>query len=162
MTEALRAAGIPFREGEPLSRHTSMGVGGEAAVLALPRTSAELQATLAIRADQEAPHRVLGGGSNLVVSDEGLDELVVHTASLRSVSIEEDGTVTAEAGANLIGTAVKCCRAGWRGLQSAVGIPGSVGGPRLRSTRARTCRDGCWPNGSGADLASGATISATA
>ena len=39
MTEALRQAGIPHREREPLSRHTTMGVGGEAAVMALPRTS---------------------------------------------------------------------------------------------------------------------------
>ena len=136
MSESLRAAGIPFREGEPLSRHTSMGVGGEAAVMALPRTSAELQATLAIRADQDAPHRILGGGSNLVVSDAGLDELVVHTASLRSVTIREDGTVTAEAGANLIAAAVKCCRAGWRGLESAVGIPGSVGGAAVMNAGA--------------------------
>ena len=136
MTEALGQAGIPFREGEPLSRHTRMGVGGEAAVLALPRSAEELQTTLRIRADLEAPHRVLGGGSNLVVADEGLDELVVHTGSMSGVAIHEDGAVTAEAGANLIGTAMKCCRAGWRGLESAVGIPGSVGGAAVMNAGA--------------------------
>jgi len=136
MSEALRQAGIPIREREPLSRHTSMGVGGAAAVMALPRSVAELETTLRIRADLDAPHRVLGGGSNLVVADEGLDELVVHTGSLRAVTIGEDGTVTAEAGANLIATAMKCCRAGWRGLESAVGIPGSVGGAAVMNAGA--------------------------
>ena len=68
--------------------------------------------------------------------DEGLDELVVHTGSMRGVTIHEDGAVTAEAGANLIGTAVKCCRAGWRGLESAVGIPGSVGGAAVMNAGA--------------------------
>jgi UDP-N-acetylmuramate dehydrogenase len=122
MTQALLSAGIPFREGEPLSRHTTMGVGGEAAVMAFPRSGEELRKTLQIRADLEAPHRVLGGGSNLVVVDEGLDELVVNTESMKGVTVREDGAVTAEGGANLIRTARQTTRGGWRGLESAVGI----------------------------------------
>ena len=55
---------------------------------------------------------MLGGGSNLVVVDEGLDELVVNTEAMKQVTIGEDGVVTAEAGANLINTVVKCGRAG--------------------------------------------------
>jgi len=136
MTAALREAAIPYREGEPLSRHTTMGVGGPAAVMAFPRGVEELRTTLEIRAGLEAPHRVLGGGSNLVVVDEGLDELVVNTDSLRVVTIREDGVVTAEGGANLIHTVVKCGRAGWRGLESAVGIPGSVGGAAVMNAGA--------------------------
>jgi UDP-N-acetylmuramate dehydrogenase len=136
MTPALRQAGIPYREGEPLSRHTTMGVGGPAAVMAFPRTARELQAALRLRAELGVPHRILGGGSNLVAVDEGLDELVVDTEALRAVTIREDGSVTAEAGANLIGTVVKCGRAGWRGLESAVGIPGSVGGAAVMNAGA--------------------------
>jgi UDP-N-acetylmuramate dehydrogenase len=136
MTTALDEAAIPYREGEPLSRHTTMGVGGPAAVMAFPRTPEELRATLQLRGDLDVPHRVLGGGSNLVVVDEGLDELVVNTEALRRVDIREDGTVVAEAGANLINTVVKCGRAGWRGLESAVGIPGSVGGAAVMNAGA--------------------------
>jgi UDP-N-acetylmuramate dehydrogenase len=136
MTAALREAGIPYRESEPLARHTTMGVGGPAAVMAFPRRARELQQALALRAELGVPHRVLGGGSNLVVVDEGLDELVVNTESLRDVRIAEGGRVTAEGGANLIGTVVKCCRAGWRGLESAVGIPGSVGGAAVMNAGA--------------------------
>ena len=133
---ALQKAAIPYRESEPLSRHTTMGVGGPAAVMAFPRSSDELRQTLQIRAALGAPYRVLGGGSNLVVADEGLDELVVNTGSLKAVTIGEDGAVTAEAGANLIHTAVLCGRAGWRGLESAVGIPGSVGGAAVMNAGA--------------------------
>jgi UDP-N-acetylmuramate dehydrogenase len=136
MTTALRDAAIPYREEEPLSRHTTMGVGGKAAAMAFPRTGAELAAALQIRADLGVPHRILGGGSNLVVVDEGLDELVVNTDALRGVDIREDGRVRAEAGANLINTVVKCGRAGWRGLESAVGIPGSVGGAAVMNAGA--------------------------
>jgi UDP-N-acetylmuramate dehydrogenase len=136
MTQALQQAGIAYREGEPLSRHTTMGVGGEAAVMAFPRSSEQLRATLQIRADLQAPHRVLGGGSNLVVVDEGLDELVVNTESMRAVTLGEDGSVTAEGGANLIRTVVQTTRAGWRGLESAVGIPGSIGGAAVMNAGA--------------------------
>jgi UDP-N-acetylmuramate dehydrogenase len=136
VTAALREAAIPFREAEPLSRHTTMGVGGPAAVMALPRSASELRQTLRLRAELGVPHRVLGGGSNLVVVDEGLDELVVNTRSLRTLEIDDDGRVTAAAGANLIHTAVSCCRAGWRGLESAVGIPGSIGGAAVMNAGA--------------------------
>jgi UDP-N-acetylmuramate dehydrogenase len=136
MTTALRDAAVPHREREPLARHTTMGVGGDAAVMAFPRTADELATTLRLRAELGVPHRVLGGGSNLVVVDEGLDELVVNTESMRGVDVREDGTVVADAGANLIQTVVRCARAGWRGLESAVGIPGSIGGAAVMNAGA--------------------------
>jgi UDP-N-acetylmuramate dehydrogenase len=136
VTAALREAAIPFRENEPFSRHTSMGVGGPAAVMAFPRTTAELQRTLALRGELEVPHRILGGGSNLVVVDAGLDELVVNTEDMRHVTIGDKGAVTAEGGANVIRTVVACCRAGWRGLESACGIPGSIGGAAVMNAGA--------------------------
>jgi UDP-N-acetylmuramate dehydrogenase len=136
MTGALREAAVPFRENEPLARHTTMGVGGPAAVMAFPRSSEELRQTLRLRAELGVAHRVLGGGSNLVAVDEGLDELVVNTAEVRRVVIREDGEVTAEGGANLIFTVVRCCRAGFRGMESAVGIPGSIGGAAVMNAGA--------------------------
>ena len=136
VTAALQAAGVPFREAEPFAKHTSMGVGGPAAVMAFPRSAAELQKTLALRGEHGVPHRVLGGGSNLVVVDEGLDELVINTQDVQHVAVGDDGVVTAEGGANLIRTVVRACRAGWSGLQSAVGIPGSVGGAAVMNAGA--------------------------
>lgn len=136
MTAALREAGVPLREGEPLARHTTMGVGGPAAVMAFPRSPEQLRRTLRLRRELGVPHRVLGGGSNLVVVDEGLDELVVNTEEMRRVEIHPDGQVAAEGGANLIATVVRCCRGGWRGMESAVGIPGSIGGAAVMNAGA--------------------------
>ena len=136
VTEALREIGVPFKEQEPFARHTSMGVGGPAAVMAFPRTARELEGTLRVRGELQVPHRILGGGSNLIVVDEGLDELVVNTTEMRKVEIAEDGRVTAEGGANVIRTVVRCCREGWRGLESAVGIPGSIGGAAVMNAGA--------------------------
>ena len=134
--DALKEAGVPFRENEPLARHTSMGVGGPASVMAFPRSPEELRAALRVRRQLDLPHRVLGGGSNLVVVDEGLDELVINTQDLEHVTLRDDGVVTAEGGANLIRLVVRCCRAGWAGMQSAVGIPGSVGGAAVMNAGA--------------------------
>ncbi len=136
MIEGLREVGVPFRENEPFARHTSMGVGGPAAVMAFPRTAAELRKALGVRRDTKAPHRILGGGSNLVVVDEGLDELVVNTREMCHVRVGDDGVVRAEGGAGMIRTVMRCCRAGWRGLESAVGIPGSVGGAAVMNAGA--------------------------
>src|SRR5262245_40604294 len=121
MTVALREAGVPFRENEPLARHTSMGVGGPAALMAFPRTPEQLRGALRLRHELGVPHRVLGGGSNLVVVDEGLDELVVNTREMCHVAVGADGVVDAAGGANLIRSVVRCCRAGLAGLESAVG-----------------------------------------
>ncbi len=133
---ALTELGVPYREREPFARHTSMGVGGPAAVMAFPRGTEELQACLRLRSELDVPHRVLGAGSNLVVVDEGLDELVVSTRELRGLEIGDDGRLAAEAGANLIRTVVQSCRAGWRGMESAAGIPGSVGGAAVMNAGA--------------------------
>jgi UDP-N-acetylmuramate dehydrogenase len=104
--------------------------------MAFPRSRTELQRTLALRAELEVPHRVLGGGSNLLVVDEGLDELVINTEEMRRLEIRDTGKVTAEGGANLIRSVMSCCRAGWRGLESACGIPGSVGGAAVMNAGA--------------------------
>jgi UDP-N-acetylmuramate dehydrogenase len=134
--EALREAGVPCREQEPFSRHTSMGVGGPAAVMVFPHSADELRRALKVRKELEAPHRVLGAGSNLIVADAGLDELVINTSQMCQVQVAKDGVVTAEAGANLTQAVVRSCRAGWKGLERAVGIPGSVGGAAVMNAGA--------------------------
>jgi UDP-N-acetylmuramate dehydrogenase len=136
VTAALREMDVPFLENEPFSRHTTMGVGGPAAVMAFPRSQEELRRSLALRHELDLPHRVLGSGSNLVVADEGLDELVVNTRRMDQVDIAADGVLHAGAGASLIRTVVRCCRAAWRGLERAVGIPGSLGGAAVMNAGA--------------------------
>jgi UDP-N-acetylmuramate dehydrogenase len=74
------------------------------------------------------PVRVLGAGSNLLVSDEGARGVVIHTGAMRIVRFAEGGRVEAEAGAHFPGLVRSAVSRGLRGLEGGVGIPGSVGG----------------------------------
>jgi UDP-N-acetylmuramate dehydrogenase len=117
------------REHEPLGPFTWLRLGGAAQYFAEP-TSVEELAGL-VRACQAAtlPVRVLGGGSNLLVRDEGVSGLVVSLSAAAFGRISVSGRrITAGGGAKLghvISTAV---REGLAGLEQLVGIPGTVGG----------------------------------
>ena len=71
---------------------------------------------------------VLGRGSNLLISDQGLDGVVLNMAELNEIRLEENNTVYAQAGALLSRIAVQAQQAGLAGFAFAHGIPGSLGG----------------------------------
>jgi UDP-N-acetylmuramate dehydrogenase len=113
--------GLTFRQHEPLSRHTRFGIGGPARAYVECRTEDALRHALSA-----GPCMVIGGGTNLVVSDEGVDGVVVRSTADR---IEISGTrVYAEAGADLQALVDATIAAGLRGIETMTGIPGSVGG----------------------------------
>ncbi len=106
-----------------------MKVGGEAEYFISPRSSIELAASLAIASDRHLPITVIGAGSNLLISDEGLAGLVVCTRHLRGIEFnEQSGQVTAAAGEPVARLAMQIASHGWSGFEWAVGIPGTVGG----------------------------------
>jgi UDP-N-acetylmuramate dehydrogenase len=117
------------RENEVLAPYTWLRLGGAAQYYAEPTSVAELQELVRRCRAEELPVRVLGGGSNILVRDEGVPGLVVSLTAPEFTSIEVDQrTVTAGGGARLghvISTAV---REGLSGLETFVGIPGTVGG----------------------------------
>ncbi len=112
-----------------MSEYTTFKVGGPVDLLVEPKDEASLSDLLkACRADGVRP-MVIGRGSNLLVPDEGLPLVVLHMGDdFSGVSLTEDGTVLAEAGA----TVIRLCRFALEqslgGLEFAFGIPGSVGG----------------------------------
>ena len=132
LTGALTAACIPVTTGEPLAHHTTFGIGGPAALCAMPSSIEQLTAALdAWRAFGDGcPLCVLGRGSNVLVSDDGFDGLCVLTGGAAGMTFGDDGTVTAECGVPLTTLAAACARDGTAlsGLEFAYGIPGSVGG----------------------------------
>ncbi|MDA8310443.1 MAG: UDP-N-acetylmuramate dehydrogenase [Actinomycetota bacterium] len=126
------------RLGEPLGELTTYRVGGAAAVLVDVESEADLarlrDAMISSGAAGRVPVLVLGKGSNLLVADSGFPGLVVRPkgalAGLRLPEPEAHGRALVRAGGAL-GLPVLARRsvdAGWRGLEWAVGIPGSVGG----------------------------------
>jgi UDP-N-acetylmuramate dehydrogenase len=120
------AAGDALLTDEPLRHHTTFRIGGPADWFVAARTPAALVAALAAAHELQLPVFLLGGGSNLLVSDEGFRGLVVRNACEK---VQFDGTaVFVEGGADYLEFIRQCQAANLAGLAYAAGIPGSVGG----------------------------------
>jgi len=113
---------------EPMSTYTTFRVGGPARRMVFPQSVAETAAVLDLAAENGWPWLVLGNGSNLLVRDEGLDLLVIHTGRMTGKELINETTVRAEAGISLTRLAVFALDHGLAGLAFAHGIPGSLGG----------------------------------
>lgn len=112
---------------EPMSQHTTFRIGGPADIYIEPATS-EVVPLINLLRNQQLPFTVIGNGSNLLVSDDGIEGVVVSLGkNASSVTVTED-TIEAEAGALLSVVANTAYKAGLTGLEFAAGIPGSVGG----------------------------------
>ena len=119
-------AGDDFLTDEPLRHHTTFRIGGPADWFVAARTPETLVASLAAAESLGVPVVVLGGGSNLLVSDEGFRGLVVKNACEQ---VQFDGTaVQVECGADYLEFIRLCQARSLAGLAYAAGIPGSVGG----------------------------------
>jgi UDP-N-acetylmuramate dehydrogenase len=118
-----------YRTDEPMKRHTTFKIGGPAAFYAEPDSVLQLKGLLRACRAQEVEAVVIGNGSNLLVSDEGIDGAVICLGPRFSgISLMEDGLVLAEAGATLAHLCRFAADNALSGLEFAYGIPGSVGG----------------------------------
>jgi UDP-N-acetylmuramate dehydrogenase len=111
----------------PLSRFTSLRVGGAADALASPPDREALARTLRVCAEHRLPVTVLGNGFNTLVRDGGVEGVVLRLAALREIR-REGGDLVAEAGVSHASLTRHCAREGLAGLEFAAGIPGTVGG----------------------------------
>ncbi|REJ93146.1 MAG: UDP-N-acetylmuramate dehydrogenase [Planctomycetota bacterium] len=117
------------RRDVPLGQYTWLKVGGPARFLVEPRSVDELEAVIQACLREEISLRVLGGGSNLLVPDEGVDAAVIRIVGEAFGQVSIDGTrVRAGAGALLSHVMSETVAAGLAGMEALVGIPGTVGG----------------------------------
>jgi UDP-N-acetylmuramate dehydrogenase len=112
----------------PLAPLTTWGLGGPAQLYLEPADADELAETLSLLRRLGLPYRILGGGSNLLISDRGVRGAVVSLARLTHIGVDADGTLSVEAGARLHKVVTFAARRGLSGLESLVGIPGCLGG----------------------------------
>lgn len=113
----------------PMSRHTSFRIGGPARRMAFPESREQLVILLGLAEECGVQPFLLGRGTNLLVSDRGLDTLVIKTAErMTGIRRLDDVTLEADAGVLLSRLAVYAQQAGLAGLEFAHGIPGTVGG----------------------------------
>lgn len=120
---------IPVLWDEPMKNHTSFKIGGPAAALCVPKDRQQLRELVGFVQREGVDSWYIGNGSNLLVSDEGLNGIAILLDSGFDGEIELDGTVLlAPAGKKLSAVCAAACAAGLTGLEFAYGIPGSVGG----------------------------------
>jgi len=129
---------LRFVEGEPLAPWSTLGVGGRAAWFGRATTAGDVARAHQWAADRKAPLFVLGGGSNLVIADEGIDGLVLQMGA-RGVELVADGAATlvqARAGEPWDEVVAATVARGLAGLECLSGIPGSVGGTPIQNVGA--------------------------
>ena len=118
---------VPFIFEVQLSLYTTYRVGGEAEILALPETETQIQHLTEFAKKYKMPFRVMGLGSNILVSDLGLSGITCCLKHFKDIKI--DGNfLTAAAGTALDEVVRASISAGLGGLENLSGIPGSVGG----------------------------------
>ena len=115
---------------EPLARYTSARVGGPAQLFLVVNNAAELETAVTIAYEKRIPYTLLGGGSNILVSDYGVSGLVIMNKA-KAMTFRHIGAnvlCTVESGMNLSSLARQCIGKGLGGLEWAIGVPGTVGG----------------------------------
>ena len=125
-------------DAQPLAPLTTLGVGGPARWLLRARTIADVEHAHRWSVSNGAPLFILGGGSNVVIADEGFDGLVVHV-DVRGRDYAHEGTetmVTVGAGESWDETVAECVARGLAGLECLSGIPGTVGGTPIQNVGA--------------------------
>lgn len=118
---------------EPMSRHTSLRIGGPADVFITPEATKDLISVVKWSLKKGIPYLIVGDGTNLLVKDDGIRGIVIVLKKCldkisRTAEVEDGVVVTAEAGARMSALCRFAITRGLEGMNFALGIPGSVGG----------------------------------
>ena len=137
-----------LRTDVPLAPRTWFELGGPARYLAEPQSRDELVALVKRCHDEGTTVRVLGGGSNLLVRDEGVDGVVISLSAPCFTEVHTiSGGLTAGGGAQLANVISTAVRTGLAGLEPLVGIPGTIGGALHGNSGSRGGDIGQWASG---------------
>ena len=121
--------GCEARQNEPMSKHTSFKIGGNADAYIKVNNLSKLSTILKECQDSNVDYMLLGNGSNLLVSDEGIKGAVIRLdGDFRKITLVDDTTIFCGAGATLAYLCKFALNCGLSGLEFAWGIPGTVGG----------------------------------
>ncbi len=127
LIDLLSENNISFTLNELMSKHTTFKIGGPACIYATPSSIEELCKAVSLSIDCDVPYFILGKGSNILVSDEGVNGIVISCENLNRIEISGN-RIICECGASLTRCASEAKNASLAGLAFAYGIPGSVGG----------------------------------
>jgi len=123
-------------QNESLKKHTTFGVGGPAKILILPRTSNDIIKLINFSKKENIEIIFIGSGSNVLASDTGFKGIVITLKKALNKIIFYDNEIYTQAGA-MLGTMVKkAINKGYKGFESLVGVPGTVGGALIMNAGA--------------------------
>ena len=117
-----------INENELMSKHTSYGIGGPASAFIVPKDRFDLSNILKFANKFSIPAHFIGSGSNLLVSDKGIDGLVLSPAKTLKLLVINSPYIDAEAGVMLGKLVKETIKQNLTGLESLVGVPGTLGG----------------------------------
>ena len=121
--------GIKYFEHEDLSKHTSFKIGGPAEIFAKPSSKEQVSEIVKYCSENEVPLLPLGKGSNVLISDKGIDGIVINFGSeFNKMTLLDEETIYCESGTGLAALCNFALENSLSGLEFAYGIPGSVGG----------------------------------
>ena len=123
-------------ENEPMSRHTTFRTGGPASLFIRPENKDQLVEVIALIKKLGTEFFVLGNGSNLLISDEGFDGVVISLSKMNDIHLEGDNDIYAEAGAMNSQIAAFARDNGLKNFEFAAGIPGTIGGAMIMNAGA--------------------------
>ncbi|MDE1175075.1 MAG: UDP-N-acetylmuramate dehydrogenase [Edaphobacter sp.] len=130
---------LDIQQNVPLAPFTTLRIGGPARFFARVTTESELVEAIAFARERKLPLFVLGGGSNLLVSDAGFDGLVIHIAidGPIDITVEQDSILyTVPAGVEWNAVVLSSAKQELSGIECLAGIPGSVGGTPVQNVGA--------------------------
>lgn len=150
LKQQLQAAGILYKENEPLSAHCTFRIGGPADLFVMPRDEDQLCQTVQFCKQAEIRYYLLGNGSNILFADEGFRGAVIDVSAEAagmglSIYQNADGDyISAPAGLKLSELCKFALQHGYTGLEFAYGIPRHGGRCRLHERRClRRRNEGC-------------------
>ena len=121
-----------------LSAFTSFKIGGDADIYITPSSPEELKAVLRFIHEEHIPAILLGGGTNLLIPDEGIRGAVIHTCRLNKIRLLKTGEeqlVQADGGVLMQDVTEFCAEHGLSGMEDFAGLPGTVGGAVFMNAR---------------------------
>ena len=131
----LRENQIDFKEKENIAHLTTFKIGGDADFLVEAKDEAQILKVFDFCKNNSVHLTVLGKGSNVLVSDDGIEGIVLLMSGLDQISLDGN-TITCSAGLSLITLCTFAQQNGLSGLEFAFGIPGSVGGAVIMNAGA--------------------------
>ena len=129
---------IELKKNISLSNFTTWKIGGPAEWIAQPKTNQEINYLINWVNKKKIPCNIIGAGSNLLINDEGIQGLSICMRKLKGIQIDKKNRVIEVLGGEMLPTlARKAAAHGLRGLEWAVGIPGTIGGAVVMNAGAQ-------------------------